>query len=405
MGVVCPLGNDLPSAYAAAKDGTCALIALDRGESRLARWKDQFQIAVAGVVSELDTSDVVDQRHAAVYSRGTQFALVAATEAVAQASVASGLDPSRVGVVLGSTAPNSDLICDLMEEMASSESVDRIRSGHAPHCSGHAPAAMVGMRFGFRGPMWGLNAACASSNLAILSGVDQIRSGRADAMVVGGFESEIGPILIGSFERAGALSAVTDPLRACRPFDRNRSGVVPAEGAAIFVLETEESARSRGAVVLARVLGSATTSDAFHLWAPDVERWTETIRMAIADGGIITGDIDYISAHAAGTQLGDAGESMAIEAALGPRADEVPVSATKGMHGHCFGGGGVELALAIMAMRDGVVLPTVGFEAADEHCRLDYVGGTARQASSRFLLKDSFGFIGTNCVLVLEVSF
>jgi 3-oxoacyl-[acyl-carrier-protein] synthase II len=336
-------------------------------------------------------------------SRSTRYALAATEEALRAARLLDGAggaaapDRDRVGVVAGSAAPSADLYFALGQHVMTN-GLGAVDGRVAPNLSAHAPAAAIALTHGFRGPNLAVSAACATGTLVLLSARDQILAGRADVVVVVAAESAVTAIGLESFASAKALGA------ACRPFDSARDGLVFGEGAAALVVERASHAAARGVEPLATVLGGALTNDASHMWRPDAGSWARTMRLALADADVDGADIGYVCAHAPGTKAGDAAEVAAIRQTLGSRADEVPVWSTKGMHGHAFGAsGGLETIIAIHALRAGRVPQTVGLTTPAADCDLDHVADPDRPGAPGLLLKDSFGFGGTNCVLVLDV--
>jgi 3-oxoacyl-[acyl-carrier-protein] synthase II len=271
--------------------------------------------------------------------------------------------------------------------------------------TGTAVTGLLALLHRLKGPSVGVANACASGTSAILLGADQIRLGRADAMLVGGCESSMrGLMSYASFVDAG-MNVTRDPVGACAPFAAGRRGFVLAEGAGMLVLERLDRARARGARVLAVLAGGAITNDAYHAIRPDPsgEAWAHAMRLALADAGVSPEEIDAVNAHATATPQGDVAETRALRQVLGRRASRVPVSATKSMHGHCFGAAGaVETALAIAAMNEGVALPTINLDAPDPECDLDYVPNAARAHPARVLLKNGFGAGGVATSLVLR---
>jgi 3-oxoacyl-[acyl-carrier-protein] synthase II len=268
-------------------------------------------------------------------------------------------------------------------------------------------AAWVSMELGTRGPLLAECAACAASNMAIGDATDAIRLGRADVMLAGGTEAGVTPVGIAGFTAMRAISRRNDdPKRASRPFDRDRDGFVMGEGAAVLVLEELEHARARGAKIYAEVGGYGVSSDALHITEPDPtgENPARAMKMAFADAGIDPSEVDYINAHGTSTPLGDASETKVIKLALGEEnAYKTPVSSTKGATGHCLGGAGaVEATFSILAIRDGMVPPTINQENADPECDLDYVPNEARKADVRVAVSNSFGFGGHNASVVLR---
>jgi 3-oxoacyl-[acyl-carrier-protein] synthase II len=402
MGLVSALGNGGDESFASAMAGKCGI---RRCDDLLGEEGANVPVRVAGTVVGLNPATVVEEKHVHKYSRSSIYAIVAADEAIEQAQLQDALSPSRIGVVSGSAAPSADLICESMRTVVLSGDPMTVSGSAAPLMSAHAPSALIGLRHGFQGPNFCASAACATGNSLLVLAADQLRNGRADAIVVGATESCVVPLALGAFARARAVNQTSEPIGACRPFDRRRSGLVFGEGAGFLVVERARSAEARGVPAYAEILGEAMTNDAHHLWGPKPESWARTLGEAIARSGLRPSDIDYVSAHAAGTVLGDAAETWALKTALGHHAYDVPISATKGMHGHAFGASSsIELILAVRAMRSRIVLPTVGWAEPDDDCDLDYVGPASRAQTTNVLLKNSFGFGGTNTALVLRVA-
>ena len=324
-------------------------------------------------------------------------ALEASGLLTAEGELDPAIDRNRIGVIAGSAAPQSDMFFGLSASVAAN-GMDSINGTVAPRLSAHSPAANAALQYGLRGPNLAVSAACATGALLVLSAIDQIVAGRADVMVVVAAESPVSAIALTSFARVRALA------QRCQPFDRERAGLVFGEGAAAFVVERREHAVARRAPGLATVLGGALTDDARHMWRPDASSWSRTMTLALENAGLGPRDVEYVSAHAAGTRLGDATEVEALRGALGQRADEVPVWSTKGMHGHALGvSGAFEILIGIHALQAGRVPQTVGLVDAGEECSLDHVPDPGRAGLPGILLKDSFGFGGTNCVLALDV--
>lgn len=396
MGMVTALGHDVPACYAAARAGRTGIAAVP---TDMAGEVANLPVRVVAAVGDL----VVDEElltQGRECSRGMLYALVAAEEAIVESGIASGADDRRVGVITGCALPSIDLHARVLAGGRDA----RVPGSVAPNLSAHAPSSAIGLRHRFRGPNLSLSAACATGAAAVATAADQIRAGRAEAMVVGATESAFEWSTLASFVRAHALNLTDDPVGACAPFDRNRAGLVMGEGAAFLVVESARSAQRRGARVRARLLGDALTNDAHHMWAPHPESWAATVATALDRAEVAPEQIDYVSAHAAGTRAGDAAETWALKAAMGPRAHDVPVSATKGMHGHAFASSSaIELVLALTAMGRGEVLPTVGLREPDPECDLDHVPGEARPWQGETLLKTSFGVGGTSAALVLQV--
>jgi 3-oxoacyl-[acyl-carrier-protein] synthase II len=403
LGLVCPLGNSVPAALARACCG-------ERGiRAYTSPWADpsrpHLHRRVGGTVVDFAANDLIEPRLAALHEPATLFALAAAAEALAQARLTEDADRDRIGCVVGAGLVGAELWHRALYSAYASGRPEDIARMTAISITGTAVTGTLAIRHRLRGPSLGIANACASGTSAILAGADQIRLGRADAMLVGGCESSMRSLVsYASFVDAG-MNPTTEPAGACTPFAANRRGFVLAEGAGMLVLERLDAARARGARVLAILAGSAVTNDAYHAISPDPTgaSWARAIRLALADAGIGPDEVDAVSAHGTGTPQGDLAETRALRLALGKRAHEVPVSATKSMHGHAFGAAGaIETALSIAAMQEGVVLPTIGLAERDPECDLDYVPDRARPHATRILVKNGFGAGGVSTSLVLR---
>lgn len=401
LGLVCALGNSVEKAYERAANGKSGI---RRCDELLGPESDKLPVRVAGTIEGLDVEQFVTDRHPEAFSRGTVYALAASAQAVSDAKVMdAGLDPERIGIVTGAAAPAADAYFRAARRVIEAQDATVMTKADAPQISAHAPAALIGLRHGFQGPNLALSAACATGATVLPVAADQIRAGRADVIIAGATESFIGPMAFGSFAKAGAVNPTDDPIGACRPFDLRRAGPVFGEGSGFFVIESAEHAEARGAFVYAELLGDALTNDAFHMWAPKPESWARGIAIALRRAGVAPEEIDWVSAHAPGTKLGDAAETWALKEVLGPHAYTIPVTSTKGMHGHALGAAAaIELVLALTAMHQGEVLPTTGLDERDPVCDLDYVETGTRRHPTRTLLKNAFGFGGTKASLVLR---
>lgn len=396
MGLVSPLGNSLPAALARATRGESGIRAYT------SNWVDpectHLRERVGGTVEDFDPAALLDPRLADRHEPAVLYALAAADEALASAG--PGHDPERTGCVIGSGLPGAELWHRALH--AGPASIPRMT---AVAITGNAAAGQLALRHRLRGPSLGLANACASGSTAIAVAIDQIRLGRADTMLAGGCESSMRSLMTyASFCDAG-MHATRDPVGACAPFAADRRGFVLAEGAAVLVLERHDLAMARGARIWGLITGTAITNDAYHVISPDPSgaAWARTITLALADADIHPDQVDTISAHATGTPQGDLAETRAIRRVFAARADRIPVSATKSMHGHAFGAAGaLELALAVAAMNADTVLPTINLHTRDPECDLDYVPHTARRHHARVLLKNSFGASGAATCLVIQ---
>ena len=406
IGLVCPLGNSLPAALDSARRGENAIRAytspwVDEGHPRL-------RTRVGGTVGGFGLEHGLEPKFAARQDHAVLFALAAAAEAMTQAGMLADIDRERIGCVVGAGLPGAELWHRALHQSYAEDQPEAIARMTAIAITGNAASSQIGLRYGLRGPALGLANACASGTTAIAIAMDQIRLGRADAMVVGGCESSMRSLVTYACFVDAGMNTSRDPEGACSPFAAGRKGFVLAEGAGVLVLERLDLARARGARVLGLVLGSAITNDAHHIINPEPTgaAWARTMGLALADAGIHPDQVDAISAHATATPLGDVAETRAIKRVFGGRADQIPVSATKSMHGHAFGAAGViETALALGAMGVGEVLPTINLHQPDPECDLDYVANVGRAAAVQVLVKNGFGAGGaaTSLVLAREV--
>lgn len=360
---------------------------------------------VACEARDFVAEDFMDRREARRMDRFAQVAVAAARLALDEA----GLDPAAVpdaGVYIGTGIGGLSTFVDQTRVMLE-RGPDRLSPFFIPMMIPNMAAAQVSIQFGLKGPLLAPVSACATSNHALGEALDAIRLGRAEVILAGGTECSINELGMAAFNAMRALSTRNDdPQGASRPFDTARDGFVMGEAGAVLVLETLEHARERGAVILAELMGYGLTGDAHHFTEPDPtgEAPTASIRMAMRDAGIVPDQVDYINAHATATPIGDPSEVRVITMALGAEhAARTLVSATKSMHGHCLGAaGGVEAGLTVMALRDGVIPPTINLTDLDPACAgVDHVANVARSAPIRIAVSNAFGFGGHNAALVL----
>ena len=364
-----------------------------------------FRTRIAAEVSTFEPTDFMERRTARRLDRFGQFALAATRAAIDDAALDhESLEPGRVAVQMGSALGGIAHAQDQMQNYYTKgvRGVDP-RLATTVYCG--AASCHVAIEHGFTGPNSTNAMSCASGALAIADGFRLIRDGRVDAAICGGVEAPLGPLSFGAFAIIRAMSTRNeDPARACRPFDRDRDGFVMGEGACVLVLEEAQRAVARGAPVYAEVRGYGITNDAHHMTAPrpDASQTTEAMRLALEMGRMDRNAVDYVNAHGSSTPLNDAAETLAIRNALGTRAFQIPVSATKPFYGHALGASGaIEFAVTALALRHGWVPPTLNFEVAGEGCDLDYVPGEGRTTRVERALTNSFGFGGINVSLAL----
>ena len=361
-----------------------------------------------GTASEFEPTEYLSVKEVRRADRFTQFALVASDEAFKSAGWdgEKPYDERRIGCIIGTGIGGIGTLTH-NHQVLLEQGPKKVSPLSIPLMMGNAGAGAVAMRHKLRGPSFAPLSACAAGAHAIGEAVELIQSGRADAVVAGGSEAALVPLARAAFS---ALDAMSD-LGISRPFDARRDGFVMGEGAAVLIFEDAEQARERGANILAYVRGYGATTDAYHLTAPDKDGAgaAEAIRIALEDAGLTPEDVVYINAHGTSTPLNDRAETLAIKAALGDAAKDIPVSSTKSAIGHLLGAAGaVEAVATILALRDRIAPPTLGYEEADEGLDLDYVPGKARpldiDGKPAVGLSNAFGFGGHNAVLCLEAA-
>ena len=391
-GTVNALGLSVAETLAAFREGRCGIGELEVQDA------DRLAIRIGAQVRGWDPEAHFNRQQIALYDRFTQFTLMAAREAVAQA----GLDfrgklGLESGVVLG-TAGGGVNTWDENYRAVYEEGKNRVHPFVVPKLMNNAAASHVSMEWSLRGPSFTVATACASSNHAMGLAFNMIRYGMARVMLTGGSESML---CFGGIKAWEGLRVMSRD--ACRPFSANRNGMVQGEGAGVFVFEDYEYARARGAQILAEVAGFAMSSDAGDIVMPSAQGAERAISGALADARLNAEDVGYINAHGTGTAANDKTECAAVAHAFGPHADRVMISSTKSMHGHLIGGtGAVELLACILALREGVIAPTIGYQEPDPECALDVVPNVAREAKVDAVLSNAFAFGGLNAVIALR---
>ncbi len=401
FGVVSPLGNSAELAFATARSGRSGIRVLDLPHYPFANRLSTPLAATA----HLDEAALFTSMQLRMLDRFSLFALFAANQAVdASHRALAGLDLDRAGVFVG-TGMGGITSQDEGYKTFYGDDSDRVKPFTILLGMHNAAAAWIGMEHGFRGPNMTYSTACSSSAVSIGEAWLRVASGQLDVAIAGGAEAPLAP---GSLKAWCALHTVAqldpqEPHASCRPFSGNRSGMVLGEGAAMLVLEPWDRAVARGAPILGEILGYGLSSDGSHITRPSVEGQAAALRCALQSAHIDAGAVDAINAHGTGTQANDSTETAAIRAVFGARAEHIPISATKAVHGHLLGAAGaLECVLSLMAMRHAVALPTMHLQTPDPECDLDYVPGAARDGvAARTMLSNSFAFGGSNAVLVL----
>jgi len=400
MGAVTPLGNTRDEFWRrliAGESGVGKVTAFDAAAAGL-------RAQIAAEVKNFDPEPALGRRDARRMDRFAQFAAVAACEAIADAAFPE--DPQlreETGVVVASGIGGIITIQDTVTKARALGTASRITPFFIPMLMSNAGPAHISMKHGFRGPMYAVSSACASSNDALGVAYDMIVHGKARAMITGGSEATITDVAMGGFDSMKALSTRNDePERASRPFDKERDGFVLAEGGAILVLEELELAKSRGARIYAELLGYGESADAYDLVAVDPKGSGVELaltRMFVC-AGISPSDVDYVNAHATSTPIGDPAESQALGRVIGANGHKFAVSSTKSMHGHALGAAGaLEGVATALTIYHGIIPPTINYENPDPECTLDYVPNVARRAEVNVALSSSFGFGGHNSVV------
>ncbi len=401
MGVVSPVGTGVPKFWESLKAGKSGIARIEHFDA------SAFDAKICGRVKDFNPEDYFNSKEARKIARFTQFAVVASREAVAHAKLdLEKVDKKRFGVLIGSGIGSMNTIevehTKLMERGPS-----RVSPLLIPKIIINEAAGQVAIDTGARNCALCVVTACATGTNAIGEALRMIQYGDADILLAGGTENATTPLAVAGFASLKALSTRNDePERASRPFDLNRDGFVMGEGAGVFVVESLEHAKARGATILAELVGYGRTSDAFHSTAPEPsgEGAADAMRFALEDAKLTPADLSYINAHGTSTNLNDKIETLAIKIALGEKhARRVAISSTKSMTGHLLGAaGGIEGVASVMAILDNIVPPTINYETPDPECDLDYVPNKARAMKVDVVMSNSLGFGGHNASIVMK---
>jgi 3-oxoacyl-[acyl-carrier-protein] synthase II len=397
LGAVTPLASDLGKSWSRllVGEGGCGPVT--------AFPVDGQPVRIACEAAEFEAGRWLDRRTQRRTDRFAQFAIAAARMAESDAGLMIAAEPDRIGASIATAQGGVASLAACCAGVAQA----RIHPTLVPAFMPNMAAGWVSIELGLRGPVTAPCTACAASAMAIGDGYDAIRLGRAEVMLCGGSEAGITPLAMAGFAAMRALSRRNDePAAASRPFDADRDGFVMGEGAAVVVLEELEHARARGATIYAELAGYGVSSDAYHITEPDPAGagQARAVRLALADAGLETTDVDYINAHASSTGLGDRIETAAIKLALGDEvARSTPISSIKGATGHCLGAAGaIEAAVTVLAIRDQILPPTINYQTVDPACDLDVVPNVARPHHLEVALSNSFAFGGHNAVIAFR---
>ena len=400
MGMITPLGNDVGSVWSNLLEGVSGVGPITLFDT------SEFSSKIAAEVKDFDAERYMDRKMARNVGRYIRFALGASRQALESAGLnPRDMDPDAVGVIISTGIGGMEEI-EKGKQALMERGVRRISPFMVPMMIPDMAAGVVAMETGAGGLNYSIVSACASSSHGIGEAAEVIKRGDATAMLVGGSEATITPLTMGAFCQIKAVSERNDePERACRPFDAGRDGFVMGEGAVMLVLEEWEHARKRGAQILAEIVGYGASADMYHFVAPHPEGQgaARAMKAALRKAGLDPSKIGYINAHGTSTKIGDIAETKAIKEVFGDHAHKVAISSTKSMHGHLLGGAGaMEAAATILALRDGMLPPTINLENPDPECDLDYVPNQARKADVEYAMSNSFGFGGHNATLVLR---
>ncbi len=397
MGAVTPIGNNVPAfkeAMFAGKNGIDTITKFDVSESKY---------TMAGEVKDFDAVALLDKMTARKTDTFTQYAMVAADEAMAQSGLKGNIESDRIGVCFGSGIGGIETLCsehvNLLEK-----GVRRVSPQFVPKMIYNIAAGNIAIRFGANGPCTAVSTACATGATAIGEAYRTILHGYADAMICGGSEAAINPLTVAGFGNCQALTPASDKNEACVPFDKRRSGFVMAEGAGVMVLEEYEHAVARGANIIAEVCGYGSTCDAHHVTAPDPDAKyiAKAFLDAYGDCGVPAEKI-YVNAHGTSTPLNDKTETAGLKRAFGEDAKKLHISSTKSMTGHMLGATGtVEAIAAVLALTEDLVPPTINYKEADPDCDLDYTPNTAVKADLELAMSSNLGFGGHNAVVAFK---
>ncbi|WP_335870156.1 beta-ketoacyl-ACP synthase II [Bacillus sp. 2205SS5-2] len=399
VGAVTPMGNNIETTWENIKDGKSGIDVMTRLNP------DEFPAKVVGEVKEFNTENWLDRKDARKMDRFTQYAVAASLMAVQDANLTiSEENAHRVGVWIGSGIGGMETF-EKQFEVFQKRGYRRVSPFFVPMMIPDMAAGQVSISLGAKGMNSCTVTACATGTNSIGDAFKVIQRGDADVMVSGGAEAPITMMSMAGFSSNTALSTNPDPKKASRPFDANRDGFVMGEGAGVVILEELEHALARGANILAEIVGYGSTGDAYHITspAPEGEGGARAMKIAIEDGGLVPTDIDYINAHGTSTDYNDKFETMAIKSVFGEHAYNLAVSSTKSMTGHLLGAaGGVEAIFTVLALKEGILPPTMNYETPDPECDLDYVPNQARKQDIKAAMSNSLGFGGHNATIVFK---
>ncbi len=398
MGAITPLGTCIKGFWSAIVEGKSGIKNITRFHG------ENFPVKIAGEVTDFIPENFFTDDKMDRMDRFSQFALAAAYQAVSNSNIKTkkGMRDD-IGVVLGTSIGGLSSLEKAAEDLFT-RGYKFVDPMSIVKVISNAGACHIARHFGLMGPNYTISTACASGANAVGEAYRIIRDGYARAMVVGGVDAPLTPVFFAAWHKMRVLSRQNDcPQKACKPFSKNRDGIVIGEGAGIMVLEELGSARERSAPIYGEIFGYGSTNDAYHLTFPHIDGEVKAIKQALEDAQIPSDDVNYINAHGTATILNDSVETDSIKRVFGKKAYSIPISSTKSMIGHTLGASGaLEVITCALAIKESIIPPTINYEEPDPQCDLDYVPNTARQANIHIALSNSFGFGGNNAVIVLK---
>lgn len=399
MGAVTPIGNNVDTFWKSVREGKVGIAPITKFET------EEYKVKLAAEVKDFEAKDYMDFKTAKRMAPFSQYAVVAAKEAMEQSGIdMEKEDPFRVGVIIGSGIGGLDVM-EREHERLMEKGPSRVNTLMVPMMICNMAAGNVAIQLGCRGKCTNVVTACATGTHCIGDAFRAIQYGDADVVLAGGAESSVTPLGVAGFTSLTALSQAEDPMRASIPFDKDRNGFVIGEGAGVVVLEELEHALSRGAAILAEVVGYGATCDAYHITSPieDGSGAAKAMTLAMEEAGVKPEDVEYINAHGTSTHHNDLFETRAIKVAFGEAANKVKINSTKSMIGHLLGAaGGVECITCVKTLEEGFIHQTVGTKEKDPECDLDYVLGAPIEKQVNYALTNSLGFGGHNASLLLK---
>lgn len=399
LGAITPIGHSAPESWQAVRAGVCGVGPITQYDTA------GMKVTLAAEVKNYEPEAFLEKKEAKRMARFTQFAMIAAREAMADSGLKTAdTDSTRCGIILSSGIGGLG-VTEAEHSRGLERGFDRVSPYYIPMTISNMAGGLIAIDTGFRGMCTSPVTACAGGTNAVGDAFRYIRDGYAEVMLCGGAESTVTPLAIGGFTSMKALCQSADPERASIPFDKERSGFVLGEGAGVLILEELEHALARGAKIYAEVVGYGVTCDAYHMTAPrpDGSGGAQAMAAALADAGVQPEEVDYINAHGTSTALNDAGETTAVKAVFGDWAYKLAISSTKSMTGHMLGAAGaVEALFTAMALHEDYIPATIHYRVPDEACDLDVVPNAGREAELRYAMSNSLGFGGHNGSILLK---